>query len=220
MTDASPSELQHLLAVEFEQRGWEYDLDTARSTVDEAVRRGAVDAEALAARVSMVFLRRNRTDRDALARAIESAIGGRIPAPEQSAAVTLFAQDNRQYHLSMGPGAQITGSDVNVGGTRINIHPGADADELLDGVRALVRAGLTGDWDADAASALSRALQGRADIESTDVERVTGEVVKEEAVTQGRARDFMSKVAASGLGGVLSQGIIAGGAEVLPLLPL
>ncbi|MEA2393246.1 MAG: hypothetical protein QOJ82_1137 [Solirubrobacteraceae bacterium] len=92
--------------------------------------------------------------------------------------MTLVARDNRQYHLSMGPGAQITDSNVNVGGTQINIQPGADRDELLAGVRALVRAGLTGDWDADAARALSRTLEGRDDIEYTDVEEVTAEVVR------------------------------------------
>lgn len=214
MNDTSPSELQRHLAVEFDERGWQYDLDTAHSVVDEAVRHGAVDAQALAARVPTAFLRRNRTDRDALARAIERAIGGRVPVPEQGATVTLVAQDNRQYHLSMGP-AQITDSNVNVGGTQINIQPGADKDELLAGVRALVRAGLTGTWDDDAARALSRARQGRDDIEYTDVEEVTAEVVEEEAATQGRVRDFMSKVAASGLGGALSHGIIAGAAQVL-----
>jgi hypothetical protein len=118
----------------------------------------------------------------------------------------------------MGSGAQITDSNVNIGGTQINIQPGADRDDLLAGVRALVRAGLTADWDADAAFALSRALEGRDDIEYTDVEEVTAEVVKEEAATQGRAREFMSKVAAAGLGGALSHGIIAGAAQVLPLL--
>ncbi|MEA2639641.1 MAG: hypothetical protein QOF51_1035, partial [Chloroflexota bacterium] len=213
MNDASASELQRLLAVEFDQRGWQYDLDTAHSMVDEAVRCGAVDVQALAAQAPAAFLRRNHTDRDALARAIERAIGGRVPVPEQGSKVTLVAQDNRQYHLSMGPGAQITDSNVNVGATQINIQPGAHRDELLAGVRALVRAGLTGDWDADAARALSRTLEGRDDIEYTDVEEVTAEVVKEEAATQGRVRDFMSKVAAGGLGGALSHGIIAGAAQ-------
>jgi len=218
VNDAPPSELQRLLAVEFDQRGWQYDLDTAHSLVDEAVRRGAVDAQALAARVPTAFLRRNHTDRDALARAIERAIGGRVPEPEHDATVTLVAQDNRQFHLSMGPGAQITDSNVNVGGTQINIQPGADKDDLLAGVRAIVRAGLTTEWDPHAARALSRALEGRVDIEYTEVEEVTAEVVKEEATTQRRARDFMSKVAASGLGGALSAGIMAGAAQVLPLL--
>lgn len=140
MNDASPSELQRLLAVEFDQRGWEYDLDTAHSVVEDAVHRGAVDAEALAGRVPTAFLRRNRTDRDALARAIERAIGGRIPVPQQRAPVTLVAQDNRQYHVSMGPGAEIAGSNVNVGGTQINIQPSADRDELLAGcARSSVR---------------------------------------------------------------------------------
>lgn len=218
MNEASPSELQRLLAVEFEQRGWQYDLDTAHSIVDEAVHRGAVEAQALAARVPTAFLRRNRTDRDVLAGAIERAIGGRVPVPEQGATVTLVAQDNRLYHLSMGPGAQITDSNVNVGGTQINIQPGAERDELLAGVRALVRAGLTGEWDADAGRALTRALEGRDDIEYTDVEEIAAEVVKDEAATQDRVRDFMGKVAASGLGGALSHGIIAGAAQVLPLL--
>lgn len=218
MTEASASELQRLLAVEFDQRGWQYDLDTAHSMVEEAIRTGAVDGEALAARAPVAFLRRNHTDRDALARAIERAIGGRLPMLEQHAAVTLVAQDNRQYHLSMAQGAQISGSNVDVGGTQINIQPSAGRDELLEGVRALVRAGLRANWDVDAAHALGRALEGRDDIDYTDVEEVTAEVVKEEAPSKRPIRDFMTKVAASGLSGAMTAGIVAGASQVLSLL--
>jgi hypothetical protein len=190
----------------------------AHSLVEQVTSRGVINGHELAARVPTTFLRQNRTDRDVVARAIDRAIGGRHPDPGEGATVTLVAQDNRQYHLTMGSGAQITDSNVNIGGTQINIQPGAGKDQLLDGVRALVRAGLTADWDVGAAHALSHALEGREDIAYTDIEEITAEVVKEEAASKRPIRDFIGKVAASGLSGALTAGIVAGASQVLSLL--
>ena len=120
----------------------------------------------------------------------------------------------------VGAGASISGENVNVGsGTQINVQSDAPKDEILVAVRALVSAGLAGDWNVDAARQVEAVVDARDDIALEDVQEVTAEVVKEEAGTQTRGREFRDKVLASGLGGALSHGIIAGFAQILPLLP-
>lgn len=205
MNAATATELQRLLAGEFERRGWEWDIAESRGIVEAIVGHGAVDAQRLARGVSSTYLQRVGATRGDVADAIERAIGGRVLRPEAREATTLIVNDNR-YALSMGPGAQITGgAAVNLGGTQINIQAEASRDEVLKAVGALVRAGLSGDWNPDAAGELGAAIEARNDIALEDVQEVVAEIG--DAPEQGRVNRMLSDIATQGLGGALGTGI-------------
>jgi hypothetical protein len=129
--------------------------------------------------------------------------------------------NDHSYSVNIGPGAQISGSNINIGpGTQLNIDAAADRDEVLAGVAAIVRAGLTGDWNDDAARALAEAIGARDDIATDDIREITAEVVEHAQPSRGRAREMLEKVTASGLGGALATGISAGLGQVIAHLPL
>lgn len=218
MTDVAPARMQSLLAAEFERQGWEWDLAVGREIVLEIERRGKVEAKSLAKLVPAAYLARNGTDRQEIAEAIENVLGDASPAPEP--ATTTLIIGGTHHTLTMTAGASIVGGHVNVGGTQINIEADTSKQQVLDAVATLVRAGLADDWNAEAATALSQAIGARDDIGFEDVQKVTGEVVSSEAPQQGRARAFLTKVAAGGLGGALGTGISAGVGEVLTQLPI
>jgi hypothetical protein len=219
MTNTSPAQMQALLAVEFEQRGWEWDLAVGRDIVQEIERRGGVDADRLAQRASAAFLARNGTDRSELATAIENTLGGSVAASAPATPTTLII-GGTHHSLTMAAGTSISNSRVNLGGTQINVEADTSKHHVLDAVAALVRAGLGDEWNAGAAGALAQAIEARDDIGFEDVQEVTGEVVKREAPPQGRAKAFLTKVAAGGLAGALGTGISAGVGEVLTQLPV
>jgi hypothetical protein len=206
MSEATPAELQTLLSGEFENRGWEYDMTVGRDLVGEVERRGIVDPSALAARVSSTWLARNDATREQVAAAIEGAIGGRTPRPEEREPTTLIINDNR-HQLHMGAGAQIVNSQVNVGGTQINVRADSPKDEVLAGVAALVRAGLQDNWNGDAARELGAVIDSREDLALADIEATVAEVVEEESPEPGRARRMIESISAQGLGGALAIGI-------------
>ena len=125
---------------------------------------------------------------------IECAVGGRIPRHEEPVPTVVTINDN-SFTLNMASGTQITGANVNIGsGTQINVRADSDRTEVLTTAAALVRAGLTGDWNAAAARELAALIENRDDIAFTDVEKVTAEVVGEEAPTQARARELLEQV--------------------------
>lgn len=218
MTGVSPARMQSLLAAEFERHGWEWDLGAGRTIVQEIERHGTVNAERLAQRVPGDFLARNHTDRAELAMVIGAALGSTVPAAPPPAATTTLVIHGSQYNVTVG--ANSANSPITVGGTHINVEVATSKGEVLDAVAALVRAGLTLRWDADAASALGEAIESRNDIRYEDVQGRTEEVVRAEAPTRERAKAFLEKVAAGGLGGALGTGIAAGVAEALTQLPL
>lgn len=208
MNDANPALLQRLLAGELERRGWEWDIAEGRKIVEEIVAHGGVDAQQLAQGVSATYLQRLGATRTDMAEAIERAVGGRVPQPEERTSTTLVIHDNR-YQLNMGAEARIMGTNVNVGGLQINIQPNAEKDEILAGIEALVHAGLTGGWNAEAARQLGSVIDAREDVGLADVEAVVAEVVEAEPPQPGRARRMLESISAQGLGGVLSTGITA-----------
>jgi hypothetical protein len=220
MTEAPPARMQSLLAAEFDRRGWEWDLAVGRDIVCEVERRGKVDAERLAKHASPTYLARNSTDRSAIAEAIESALGGSVPAAPPRAVPTTLIVGGTHHTLTMEAGARISDSRFTVGGTQINIEADTSKQEVLAAVAALVRAGLADQWNAEAAGALAQAIDARDDIGFEDVQEVTGDVVSSEAPRQGRAKAFLAKVAAGGIGGALGTGISAAVGEVLTQLPI
>lgn len=212
--------MQSLLAAEFGRRDWEWDLTTGRGIIEEVERRGMVEPDRLARQAAADFVARNRTDRAELAAAIESALGGLSPATAAYAAPTTVVVHGSQYNVSFGAKAKISGSRIKVGDTHINVESHSSKQEVIAAVALLVRGGLADDWNADAAIALADAIEKRDDIAFGDVQQVTGEVVGEEKPKQGRAKAFLEKVVAAGLGGALGNGISAGVGESLSKLPI
>lgn len=221
MSDATPSELQRLIAAEFDQQRWEYDLNVGDSLVAEIERTGDVVPDKLVQRLPAAFFQRNRTTRELVAAAITRAVGGRTPKrPEEPVQSTLVFDNSRHYEVTLGKGAQITNSQLNVGeGTQINVSVQASRDDVLAAVEALLRAGLAGDWNDDAARELATVLGGRDDIGYEDVQEITAEVVRTEQPRQGHVKELLWKIATSGLGGALATGISAGAGELIHLLP-
>lgn len=221
MTGATPSELQRLIAAEFDRQRWEYDLSVGESIVAEIERAGEVAADQLVQRLPPEFFQRNRTSRDLVAAAIGRAIGGRRPKRPQPTHSTLVFDNRRHYEITLGKSAQITNSQLNVGeGTQINVSVQANKDDVLAAVEALLRAGLAGDWNNDAARELATVIDRRDDIGYEDVQEITAEVVQVEQPKQGRVRELMTKIAVGGIGGALGTGISAGAGEILQQLPI
>jgi len=209
---ASPGDIRTMLAAEFEARGWEYDLVTGKAIVERAEEDGRIDPLVLARVVPNGFLQRNGVTRDEVAAAIERAVGNRTPEPSEASPTTVLNVDGRHYSLHVESGGQITGSQVNVGGAQINIQSGVGKEEILAGVDALLRAGLGGDWNPEAARELGAAIDARDDIRFEDVEAVAVEIAEtaSEPPDEGRVRGMLRSITEQGLGGALGTGISAG----------
>jgi hypothetical protein len=221
MTDASPNELQRLIAAEFDRQRWEYDLTVGERIVAEIERAGAVVPDKLAGQLPAEFFQRNRTSRDLVAAAIGRAVGSRTPKRPEPVSSTLVFDNSRHYEVTFGKGAQITNSQLNVGeGTQINVSVQASKDDVLGAVEALLRAGLAGDWNEGAARELATVIDSREDVGYEDVQVVTAEVVQAEQPKQRRLKELLLKIATSGLGGALATGISAGAGELIHLLPI
>jgi hypothetical protein len=221
VSDAAPSELQRLIAAEFDRQRWEYDLGVGESIVAEIERTGEVIPDQLVQRLPAAFFRRNCTSRDLVASAIGRAVGGRTPKrPEEPAQRTLIFDNSRHYDVKLGTGAQITNSQLNVGeGTQINVSVQGSKEDVLAAVEALLRAGLAGDWNIDAARELATVIDSRDDVGYEEVQAVTAEVVQDDQPKQGRVKELLLKITTSGLGGALATGISAGAGELIHQLP-
>lgn len=220
MSEATRTDLQRALADEFGRRGWEYDMAVGEDIVGGLERSGSVDARALAVHVSSTWIEKNRATRDQVANAIERAIAGHTVARDEAAAVTLNI-DNRSYSLTMESGSRISGSQVNLGGTQINVRADGPKEDVLAGVAALIKAGLQGDWNPDAARELATAIEARDDIGFHDVEAVATEVADAaDSPDRGRIRTMLASIAQDGIGGALGTGIVAGISWLLRNPPL
>jgi hypothetical protein len=219
MSAASRSELQSLLAAEFDRQGWQFDLTIGRKLLDMIGAQGQVDGLRLAETLPAEFFSRNRTSKELVGSAIEGAIGGRSVAAEPTPAATITI-DNR-YQVNVGQGGQISGSNLNVGdGVQINVDVNASKEDVLTGVEAVLRGGLMGEWNDDAARALASVIESRDDIDFEDVRRVTTEVVTVEQPKQNRVKELLGRIAAGGVAGALGTGLSAGLGELLSQLPI
>jgi hypothetical protein len=207
MTDSTPSELQRLVAGEFDRQRWEYDLTIGQTLLAEIERSGEVNAARLAERLPAEFFHRNRTSRENVVAAIERAVGGRSPKRREAAATLVFA-DNRRYEVKLGRGAQI------------NNNLEASKEDVLAAVEAMLGAGLAGDWNQDAARDLAAVIESRDDLDFDDVREITAEVVRAEQPKQGRVKELLGKIATGGLGGALGTGISTGLGELIGQLPM
>jgi hypothetical protein len=220
MTVATPAELQRLIAATFNSQGWEYDLAVGPQLVEGIRARGRVDANQLVQILPATFFERNRVSKDLVATALESALGDRTFEEEARVPTTLVIGGNN-YQMNVGEGASVVNSNLNVGeGTQIVASADADKQDVLLAVEAIVRAGLAGEWNEDAAEDLAMVVSDHSDLDYEDVQRIASEVVKTERPTKQRAKELLARIAANGLGGVLATGITAGLGEAITHLPL
>jgi hypothetical protein len=205
---STPTEIQRRIATEFERNGWEYDLSVGTQLVRAIDRAGGVDGESLAQRVPTDFLVRNTVTREAVANAIERAVGG-ASIERAVEAATVVINDSR-YSINLGPGAEIEGSTINVGGTQINVSANVEKNEVFAAAEALIRAGLSGNWNPYAARDLAAVIDQRGDVTVDEIRELTTEVATATKPTSDRVRDFLTQIAANAIGGALSVGISAG----------
>jgi hypothetical protein len=206
MSLESEESLQRSLASEFSRRGWSYDLDTVPAILDDVRARGEVVPARAAQAVPRFFLDRNSTTRDVVARAIEAAIGGKVIAPSPSPVTIITTNDNRHQ---INVGGDVSNSALQTGGQQIVAQTTSPKEDILDAVSALVVAGINGHWDIAAAADLAEIIDARDDITMDDVRSTAAEVAGASDAESGRLKSFLNKIAAGGLGGALSTGIVA-----------
>jgi hypothetical protein len=209
MTPETPTALQQQIASEFERNGWTYDLITGRVLLAAIERSGVADAQALARAVPHDFLVRNDTTREAVADAIDRAVGGKSVQREAAQPATLVIKDHR-YSINLGPGARIESSNVNVGGTQIVVDVNVDKGDVLAAAETLIRAGLAGQWDPTAAVELASVIEERSDVTVDEIRELTKEVVEAEKPTSERIKSFLADIAKNAIGGALGAGMSAG----------
>ena len=219
MSGTTPAELQRMIATAFNSQGWEYDLGVGPQLLDAIRKQGGVDATTLVGILPAAFFDRNRVSKDVVATVIERALGGKTLREETRVPTTIVIGGNN-YQLNVGDGASIVNSNLNVGeGTQIVATADADKQDVLLAVEAIVRAGLAGDWNDEAAKELAALVDSRADLDYEDVQKVASEIVKAEQPSKQRVRDFLTRIATSGLAGVLATGITTGVGEAITHLP-
>jgi hypothetical protein len=208
MSELSPADLQTMLADEFGRQGWEYDLAVGRDLA-AALREGQfVDPAQLAAKVSSDYLARNGITREDLAAAIEGAIGGNTVGAAPSTQMLVI--NDQRYQLHVSGSAQIRDSNLNLGGTQVNVAIDAPREDVLGGLEALLRAGFQGQWDEGAAAALADVVDGRDDISAEDISSLTAEVGAAAKADPGRIRAFLDKVATGTATALLTSGVSSG----------
>jgi hypothetical protein len=206
--EATPAELQRRIAAEFDKQGWEYALGIGPDLVALTEGRGPIDAETVAAAVPQEFLQNNGTRREDVAAAIQRAIGG-LSVRRDTVATSLVINDNR-YQVNLEAGSRIVASNINVGdGTQLNIDASATKSDVLSGVEVLLRAGLNGKLNVEAARELGELINGRSDISLEDIQRVTVDVVEAEKPKMERLKEFLNEIAIQALGGAMGTGIAA-----------
>jgi hypothetical protein len=219
MTDATPAGLQRLIATTFDAQGWVYDLSVGPQLVEAIRKQGGVDGAKLSRVLPATFFERNRVSRDLVSKVIERALGG-VMLREESRMPTTIVIAGNNYQVNVGEGASIVNSNLNLGeGTQIVASADADKQDVLLAVEAIVRAGLAGDWNDGAAKELAALVDSRSDLDYEDVQKVASEIVKAEQPSKQRVKDFLTRIATSGLAGALATGITTGVGEAVTHLP-
>jgi hypothetical protein len=205
MTLATRSEMQRLLASEFERHGWTYDLNVAPAILDEVERTHSVDPGQLASKVPAEYVERVGATRGDLVEAIARAIGGReLKAETQN---TLTINDNR-YSINIAAGAQITGSTLNTG-SQISIRGDSPKEDIFDAIATLVTAGLGGKWNVEAADDLAQVVAARADITPEEIQRTTLAAATAAGADASQIKELLREIAAGAISGVLGTWLIA-----------
>jgi hypothetical protein len=205
---ANRAELQRRLASEFSAQGWPYEHDLAPALIDSVERGGPADGQALARQVPANYLDRNGIEREQMAKVLDRALGGQAVEAGSGNTITIVSNDNRNA-IQLGEGASIVNSQVNTTGNQMVVQAESSKEDVLATAMALVRAGLTGDWNEGAARDLGQIIDGRDDITIEDVREMVRQAVEEEKPEKGRIKELVTKISTSAVAGALSTGIIA-----------
>src|SRR3954447_21062955 len=191
----TPAELQRRVAEAFDAQGWDYDLATGPRLIEAVRSHGRADAAQLAKAMPTAFFQRNRVQRHVVEAVIDRAIGGETLTEAERMPTTIVIGGSN-YQLNLGAGTSIVNSNINLGdGTQVVVAPDASKEDVLLAVEAIVRAGLGGDWNDQAAKDLARVMDGRADIEYADVQRVALDVAQSERSRRERLTGFLNQIA-------------------------
>jgi hypothetical protein len=206
------------LAAEWEANGWEWDLQVGGILLDATSPGMPARSVDIAAALPAAYLTRYGTDRETLVEAVERAIGGEVLDGDDPVGPTMVVKGD-SYTLNIGDQARVEGSSFNTGaGTQINIEAGADKEDLLVALRALLVAGLGGEWDAGAARAIGTVVEEQDVLTLEDVRGAVIEAGEASQAKPSRVKDLAAKVAVSGLGGFLAAGLSSGLADLSHLL--
>jgi hypothetical protein len=207
MTDVAPADLRSRIAAEFDRRGWPYEPGLADRLMAGLNPGAALEPEVLAGRVPADYLGRHGIDRAQMGAAFAALSGLTLVAAPTTQTVVI--NDNR-YQVNVSGNGSITDSNLNQGGTQINVSVSAPKEDVLDGLRVLLAAAFSGDWNEDAFVEIAGLIDGRDDIGVEDVRALTVEVGADENAEAGRIRSLLEKVATGTLTGVLTAGLSAG----------
>jgi hypothetical protein len=204
---ASRAALQRRLAGQFANQGWPYDHEIGPAVLGELERRGGADGMTLARQVAGQYLERNGISREQMANALEWALGGESVEPSAPAVTTLVVNDNR--HSIQITDSTVSDSQLNTG-QQLVVNTGGEKPEVLAAVAALIRGGLVGQWNEDAARDLAEVIDQREDITIEDLREIAKEVAEEEGAESGKVKALIERIATGAISGVLATGISAG----------
>jgi hypothetical protein len=204
---ARRAELQRRLAGEFANQGWPYDHEVGPAILDELERRGTADGAALVGQVAGYYLERHGITREQMASVLDRALGGERVQPSAPAVTTLVVNDNR--HSIQITDSTVRDSQLNTG-QQLVVNTGGEKPEVLAAVAALIRGGLVGEWNEDAARDLAEVIDQRDDITVEDVREIAKEVAEEEGAEPGKVKVLIERIATGAISGALGTGISAG----------
>jgi hypothetical protein len=204
---ASRAELQRSLAAAFEAQGWPYEHAFAPALFEHMEKLGASDGATLAQHVSADFLDRHHITREHMGRVLDKAIGGQTLERDAPSETTLVFTDNR-YSIQIGDHSQVSNSTLNTG-NQIIVQASASKDDLLEAVSALVRGGLSDDWNDDAAQQLAQVIDGRDDIMIEDVRDAARAAAEAEQAEPGKVKALLTRISVGATSGALGTGIVA-----------
>lgn len=207
MTDVTAAGLSSRIAAEFDRRGWPYEPGLAERLLADLEPGASLEPAVLAQRLPADYLDRHNIGRDQIAAAL-AELGG-LTFVDSPSTQTLVVNDNR-YQVNLSDQAQINSSNVNLGGSQINVSVETPKQDVLGALRLLLAAAFTGDWNDAAFGELAQLIDGREDITVEEIRTLTAEVGAEQHADPGRIRQLLDKVAAGTLTGVLTTGLSAG----------
>jgi hypothetical protein len=199
-------ELVRDVAAEFDRRGWLDEDDLALKITIQAEQGGRLDPDAAAALADGAFLTANRIDHNTLRAALKAVFADRAlvnrPTP------TFVDQS-----ISIGDNNTITGS-INAGGNQLIVANNAPSDQILEAFTAFTASALAHGFAPEELELLDRIAEAR-DINSDDLQAAAREGIENANPEPGRIAKFRDTVLASTASGLAVQAILAAAAALI-----